>query len=528
MLVTDPASRATLTEVLSSPWMVKGYDGPPDTHLVQREPLRADELDPEVLRGMAGFEFGTADAIEERLKEILTSEAYKNVLSSWDSRRDAARKGRGWSAQQGGAELQGVISRGSSDLSSPGKKKDQNKRFSGLDFYRKKLFAPTTTGGRDDRGRSSSSEDLGSMSGLEQPRGKEPLDPTRGFHPLISIYYLVREKVEREKVYGNSHFASSQFSLEEANKIAEEANDVRQPAKAAAADFSMAVPRLPVPESSYVSESTYDSSPLPQIPSSYSAPSPSQGVPRAKAQDQPFSHLEPPSPVKQKQAAAAAGIMQHPEQDFDRSQLDDLSSGPASGGHRRSQSLLARGGNLPVPFPAPGLAPQTGSIKEDQSSRSAATAPPDLDSPMRVEDDELALLPPSPRQNTEGSPGLTRRFGSLLGKKSPRGSPSAEHPPSMMSPDYESPHKRTATTIPSTMRPPKAVAVSDSFGPTRKLNPQGISGGIPSKVSGNKKRMGRNQGYSEPGDVDSQLRGERQSGTEALTPKSVFLQGIFR
>ena len=71
MLVTNPAQRATLAEVLSHPWMVRGFRGPPDSHLVHREPLRADELDRNVIRGMKGFEFGTEEEIERKLVEVL-------------------------------------------------------------------------------------------------------------------------------------------------------------------------------------------------------------------------------------------------------------------------------------------------------------------------------------------------------------------------------------------------------------------------------------------------------------------------
>ena len=61
MLVVNPAARASLTEVITHPWMNRGYDKPPDPHMLHREPLRADELDKQVIKGMNGFEFGTED-----------------------------------------------------------------------------------------------------------------------------------------------------------------------------------------------------------------------------------------------------------------------------------------------------------------------------------------------------------------------------------------------------------------------------------------------------------------------------------
>jgi hypothetical protein len=73
----------------------------------------------------------------------------------------------------------------------------------------------------------------------EEPatREKEPLDPTRGYDPLISIYYLAREKMERERVYGKGHFASSQTSVEKPNPTE--------------SSYGRALPSLPPPASSH-------------------------------------------------------------------------------------------------------------------------------------------------------------------------------------------------------------------------------------------------------------------------------------
>ena len=47
MLVTDPKARATMQEVMTHPWMTKGFNGPPDNYLPAREPL-SSPLDPGV------------------------------------------------------------------------------------------------------------------------------------------------------------------------------------------------------------------------------------------------------------------------------------------------------------------------------------------------------------------------------------------------------------------------------------------------------------------------------------------------
>jgi len=88
MLVTNPQLRAPLPDLLNHPWMTRGFDGPPDHHLLRREPLRADELDRQIIRGMTGFEFGSEDEIERRLVAILESEAYRRAVQYWENKRD--------------------------------------------------------------------------------------------------------------------------------------------------------------------------------------------------------------------------------------------------------------------------------------------------------------------------------------------------------------------------------------------------------------------------------------------------------
>ncbi|KAG1246215.1 hypothetical protein G6F68_014736 [Rhizopus microsporus] len=76
MLVINPAHRATLSELMIHPWMNKGYDGPIDNHLPDRLPLSLP-INMEVVRQMTGFEFGTEEEIKEKLESIITSEEYQ-------------------------------------------------------------------------------------------------------------------------------------------------------------------------------------------------------------------------------------------------------------------------------------------------------------------------------------------------------------------------------------------------------------------------------------------------------------------
>ena len=253
--MTNPSQRATLQEVLSHPWMLRSFSGPPSSHLLQREPLHADNLDLQVIRGMTGFEFGSEGDIEVRLRRVLESDAYRKAVEAWERKRDIARgitnglSSRSWTSQ--GTQDSTFTGRASASVdsisrldttqngqsnSSPNKK---SKRFSGFEYYRKKLFSPATSppnspsgghmshsktapsfgsshfnGGNGGFGQThSGSSGFFGGSGSSGPNAENVLDPTSGFHPLISIYYLVRERIERERVYGPGVFASSQLSL---------------------------------------------------------------------------------------------------------------------------------------------------------------------------------------------------------------------------------------------------------------------------------------------------------------------------
>ncbi|KAG8886194.1 serine/threonine-protein kinase KIN2 [Tulasnella sp. 332] len=257
MLVTNPATRATLPEVLAHPWMIRNFSGPPSAHLIQREPIRpitpyltrspteSSPVDKEVIRGMTGFEFGTEAEIEAKLLEILESDGYRRAVEMWEKKRDMTRGGgRIANGESGGGGIydqqgQGFKSESADSISknnneyysssdvdkssslSPNAKK--SKRFSGFDYYRKKLFSPSTSppNRRDTfNGTNSPANPLSSSktapafpTAFGSADGKEVTDPTRAFHPLLSIYFLVREKIERERVYGPGVFASSQLSL---------------------------------------------------------------------------------------------------------------------------------------------------------------------------------------------------------------------------------------------------------------------------------------------------------------------------
>ncbi|WVR03365.1 hypothetical protein IAU60_000356 [Kwoniella sp. DSM 27419] len=310
MLNINPADRATLTEVLSHPFLTKGYDGPPESYLIHREPLRADDIDWDVVTSMEGFTFGTPETIYDDLRAVLQSDAYRSCVMAWEAKKE---RKRGPSMSSSSMNV--------SDVSDSPKKK----RFSGFDFAKKKLFKEEKR--------------------VEEvlAKEKEILDPTRGFDPLISIYFLAREKMEREKVYGKGHFASSTMSFE-----GKEATGYGRP-----------VAQLQAPPSSHAMgaggfDSRAESSFLPQ--------------PRERAE-------EMPNPV-----------MQHPSADKEQSHIADI---PAAHGRQPSISqpplpsealqpspIIDRGEeNLSKKFSLLGRGPRPGSTAPPRSSSNNQMSP---------------------------------------------------------------------------------------------------------------------------------------------------------
>jgi len=154
MLVTDPKQRASLTEIANHPWMTKGFSGPADNFLPHREPLQLP-LDQEVVKKMTGFDFGSTEYINTHLTKILTSDDYQRTV------RNAEKRG----------------------PPPPVEKTPEVERKRGVfDFYKR---------------RGSASRDTLTNPSNEAVQYGE--DPVNAYAPMISIYYLVREKMERER-----------------------------------------------------------------------------------------------------------------------------------------------------------------------------------------------------------------------------------------------------------------------------------------------------------------------------------------
>ncbi|KAI2608002.1 hypothetical protein GGR54DRAFT_391815 [Hypoxylon sp. NC1633] len=155
MLVTDPRQRANMHEVMNHPWMIKGYGSAPENYLPAREPLSLP-LEPEVISAMTGFNFGPPEVIKAQLTKVIESDDYKRAVALLQKEKEMP----------------------------PVPKDIEKKRGFGFDFYKR-------------RNSGSSRDNLTTPSSDALQLG---VDPLNAFSPLVSIYYLVKEKQERDQV----------------------------------------------------------------------------------------------------------------------------------------------------------------------------------------------------------------------------------------------------------------------------------------------------------------------------------------
>lgn len=189
MLVTDPKKRASLAEILNHPWITKGFNSPPENYLPHREPIQLP-LDASVIEKMTGFDFGSAEYITRELTKVINSDEYQDAV------RSNAREQQSHAAS--GEKKRGVF-----------------------DFYKR-------------RSSISSRDTLPNTSAEAVQLGQ---DPVNAFSPFLSIYYLVKEKQERERQETNPGALSMPMSPGE------------KPLK---------MPDLPPPEAAYTNSTTYE------------------------------------------------------------------------------------------------------------------------------------------------------------------------------------------------------------------------------------------------------------------------------
>lgn len=195
MIDVNPHTRASLNEIVSHPWMLQDHGAPEPAYLPKRKPLTAVSIDPVVIERMTGFEFGSPQEIYHELKKILCSEEYVAAVARHEDPAMAS----------AAIEAVGLVQSAATE-SVPRGNRLSRQISAGINFYHRHLS------------RSSSDVQDVSDSGESTPGVKGPLHPCYGFHPLISIYFLVKEKMDREKL-GQEIYSSSDLLLSEPGPV---------------------------------------------------------------------------------------------------------------------------------------------------------------------------------------------------------------------------------------------------------------------------------------------------------------------
>ena len=202
----DASKRATLTEIAQHLWITKG-DGPIENYFPTRLPLTLP-LDDDVIRGMNGFEFGTEGDIRQHLTSIVQSSAYVKACEQYQRMLEAATS------------------------SAVAEKSEKRKAFS-LEFYKRK---------------STASPGPWAENGVTSATSLQFDDPTNAFDPLLSVYYLVREKQERDR---------------QSSELLARSNTVLVSPKA---ERSLRLPTIPLPAATHTGEPAYEiTAPLDKI-----------------------------------------------------------------------------------------------------------------------------------------------------------------------------------------------------------------------------------------------------------------------
>lgn len=154
MLVVDPKRRASLKQVVEHHWMIRGFDFPAPSYVPNRIPLTTEMLDINVVKEMFRLEF--VDDIDETIKflqKIIKEDTYVKL------------------SQQYWATLTSLNARNVSPSN------DINRTMT---------------------------MESGNLAATNSPSAvyadKSFEDPTRAYHPLLSIYYLVDEMLRRKLV----------------------------------------------------------------------------------------------------------------------------------------------------------------------------------------------------------------------------------------------------------------------------------------------------------------------------------------
>ncbi|KAF4540562.1 hypothetical protein BFW01_g12042 [Lasiodiplodia theobromae] len=465
MLVTDPKQRASLSEIMSHPWITKGFNSPPENFLPPREPLQLP-LDPEVIEKMTGFDFGTPEYITSQLTKIIQSEEYQNGC------RLAAQR-------------------------SQDKTPETERKRGVFDFYKRR--------------NSMSRDTLTNPSSEALTVGN---DPVNAFSPLISVYFLVKEKHERERKEENPGGLSI-------------------PKVPGEKPFKM--PELAAPEAAYTNASSYE----------YAGEKPTGGRSRPRArthgEDEVTEGLQkvnlqvppppgpssgmltpPNEPAPVKKESTAAGILRR----FSTRRRHD---------HDRDKS------NPPPPIP-PAINEPTGSTGSSMlrsfSVRRARDRSADAQQPTRKPDttpEQPELLAPPTPGTTQSSKlkGLGRsasvnsaEFRRRMLNRRAAASEGTQDPPPTSGSDKSSVSGQRALPVPDTAS--EEVALGGQSHPTSRAKSLGHA--RRESIQARRARREQTREGNVPEETEREVAEANDSSGETRSPetiKPVYLKGLF-
>jgi hypothetical protein len=458
MLVTDPKQRAGLAEIMNHPWMTKGFGGPPDNYLPQREPLQLP-LDQEVVHKMHGFDFGSPEYITTALTKVLTSDDYQRAV------RNAQRK-------------------------HPSHIAETERKRGVFDFYKRR--------------NSISRDTLTNPSNEAVQLGDDPIN---AFSPLISIYYLVREKIEREK--------------KETNPGALAIPPTEKP---------LQMPDLPAPAAAYTNASAYEMA--------GEAPTGGRTRPRARTHgEDEVTETLPKVNIQQGDAPTTPAIVVPPED-----QTPSRKESTAAGLLRRFSTRRKRDPTdhtPPLPpavsisspteattAPGPGPPRKSFSVRRTRGEREAAPSSASLNVTGSQRHQPELLTPPS-----AGGDSFPKRFMSLRRSTSvdrrrmlsrrgvSEGNPQPPEPPATSGSDASSYHG--AKPVPEnaasedSMNRPHTATRAKSLGHARRES-----------IQARRLRREQTKEQNVPEETDAEVAEARADHSED-TMKPVFLKGLF-
>ena len=444
--------------------MTKGYNTPPENYLPHREPLQLP-LDHSVIEKMTGFDFGSPEYITRELTKVIESEDYQYAVGVYNREMLAS--------TPGGEKKRGVF-----------------------DFYKRR--------------NSISRDTLPNLSAEAVPTGS---DPTNAYSPLISIYYLVREKQERERIESNPGALALPTSPGEP---------------------LLKMPSLPPPEAAHVNPHAYE------LPGEKATGGRSRARARTHGEDElDVVRKAQPAPASSEQASPALApspVMDQPSSAKKESMAGGLLRRLSTRRGRESQ----RSDHRPAPSlqlqpPADTAAPPRKSFSVRKSRQNKDSTSPMIHSAGSQPQQANLLHPPA-------SAGVISRTGNkLLGRstsvnsadyrrRQPRGTVSESETPPIGEPPLTSGSDRSSLAAPR-------VKINEPPVQERKEPPTPRSAASRTKSLGHARResiqarrarRGENRQSNLVEETDQELAAEETDGGEGLGEmKPVFLKGLF-